>query len=171
MNNPASSFRAYAPAPWHRERWPWLLMAGPLAVVVACAASAWLASRSDDGVVAQDYYKQGLLINQKMRQAPPVSAPAPGATLSVGSDRRINVRLFDTVARPERLRLTLARLGDRGRGQRVELAVFGEDWVGTLPELATGRWIIGLEWESWQLPVTIVTVPFTEITLGGASPH
>jgi uncharacterized protein len=171
MNNRASSFPADASRPWHRDRWPWLLMVGPLAVVVACAASAWMAVRSDDGVVAQDYYKQGLLINQKLRRTAPMSAPVRGATLSVESDRRIHVRLVEAEPPPRHLRLTLTRPGDRAHGQRMELAISGDEWVGSLPELGTGRWIVELESERWQLPITIVAAPFTELTLGSVSPH
>ena len=36
--------------PWYRERWPWILMAGPATVVVAGLFTAWLAVRSDDGL-------------------------------------------------------------------------------------------------------------------------
>jgi hypothetical protein len=168
MNHRASSFRTDASRPWHRHRWPWLLMAGPLVVVVACAASAWVAVKSDDGVVAQDYYKQGLLINQKLRTAPPM-APAPGATLSVASDRGVHVRLSDATARLERLQLTFVRPSDRAHARRIDLARSGDEWVATLPELERGRWIVELASERWQLPITIVSVPFTEVTL--ASPH
>ena len=50
--------------PWYRHRWPWLLMLGPFVVIVAAAITLWLALRSNDGLVADDYYKQGLAINQ-----------------------------------------------------------------------------------------------------------
>jgi len=170
MNHRASSFRADAPLPWHRHRWPWLLMAGPLAVIVACAASAWVAVKSDDGVVAQDYYKQGLLINQKLRRAAPVDH-APAATLLVAGDRGIRVRLSGATLAPGRLRLTLVRPGDRAHAAHTDLALAGDEWVGTLPELETGRWIIELASDRWQLPITIVNVPFSELTLGDASPH
>ena len=29
--------------PWYKERWPWLLMAGPAIVIVAGFITAWLA--------------------------------------------------------------------------------------------------------------------------------
>ena len=54
------------PRPWYRERWPWALLAGPAVVVVAAMATLWLAVTSDDGVVADDYYRRGLLINKDL---------------------------------------------------------------------------------------------------------
>src|SRR3970040_1429840 len=50
--------------PWYREPWPWILMSGPAAVLVAGAATAWIAFAGADGLVADDYYKRGLAINK-----------------------------------------------------------------------------------------------------------
>jgi hypothetical protein len=86
-NDRASSSRAErANRAWYREPWPWLLAAGPAVVVVASLVSAWIAIRSDDGLVAEDYYKRGLLINKKLeslraddeaKPPAPIEAPAP----------------------------------------------------------------------------------------------
>src|SRR5690348_1011427 len=54
--------------PWYKEPWPWFLMFGPFVVVVAGFTTAWLAIRSNDGLVADDYYKQGLAINQQLQR-------------------------------------------------------------------------------------------------------
>lgn len=40
--------------PWYRHRWPWILMAGPAAVVVASIVSAILAAATADPLVT-DY--------------------------------------------------------------------------------------------------------------------
>jgi hypothetical protein len=50
--------------PWYREPWPWILAAGPFIVVVAGIYTAWLAIKSNDGLVTDDYYKKGLAANQ-----------------------------------------------------------------------------------------------------------
>jgi hypothetical protein len=50
--------------PWYREPWPWALIAGPAAVVVGGGVTIWLAVSSSDGLVADDYYRRGLAINQ-----------------------------------------------------------------------------------------------------------
>jgi hypothetical protein len=46
--------------PWYKEPWPWILMAGPVIVIVAGVITAWLAVISNDGLVSDDYYKQGM---------------------------------------------------------------------------------------------------------------
>ena len=50
-------------APWYRQGWPWALMAGPAAVVVAGIYTAWLAVKAPDALVVDDYYKEGKAIN------------------------------------------------------------------------------------------------------------
>src|SRR5437870_1411345 len=121
MRNRASSFPVDTVAPaWYRQRWPWLLVAGPSLVVVASLASAWIAVKSDDGVVAEDYYRQGLLINQKLAREMPAEQ-AHGATISVIADRSFRIRLYGGARPPTYLLLTLAPPRERGDAGRVRL--------------------------------------------------
>lgn len=55
-------------APWYKHRWPWFLMVGPLAVMIATGFSAWLGARQPAALVVDDYYKQGKAINQDLRR-------------------------------------------------------------------------------------------------------
>jgi hypothetical protein len=50
-------------APWYSHPWPWLLMLGPLLVVLAGAYTIWLSFARQDALVVDDYYKQGKAIN------------------------------------------------------------------------------------------------------------
>ena len=52
--------------PWYREPWPWLLMSGPATVIVAGIYTSVLAFSGTDGLVADDYYKQGLAMNKTL---------------------------------------------------------------------------------------------------------
>ena len=173
MRNRASSFPADAvPPAWYCQRWPWLLVAGPFLVVVASLASAWIAVKSDDGVVAEDYYRQGLLINQKLARTAAVAKQAPGATISFEADRRIRIHLYGVAQAPSHLQLTLARPGEHRDEHRVSLArVDGGEWAGAMPDLASGRWIVTLESETWRLPMTTVVSPLREMTLGVVAGH
>ena len=55
-------------APWYKHRWPWLLMAGPAAVLVAGFITMWISFKGADPLVVDDYYKQGKAINQDLRR-------------------------------------------------------------------------------------------------------
>lgn len=57
-----------AAAPWYKHRWPWFLMIGPVAVMIATGVSAWLGMQQPDAMVVADYYKQGKAINQDLRR-------------------------------------------------------------------------------------------------------
>ena len=54
--------------PWYKHRWPWLLMMGPFAVVIAGSITIWIAMTQQDALVVDDYYKQGKAINQDLRR-------------------------------------------------------------------------------------------------------
>ena len=168
MSPRASSSRAERqPKRWFREPWPWLLMAGPFAVVVASLASAWIAVVSDDGVVAEDYYKQGLLINRRLAAIDAQRVHEPAATLKFRADGEVRVHL-EGGSPPRRLDLTLKRPAEHeARTIALSLAEDG-DWAGRLGMQAPGRWIVKLESERWQLPVTTIAGIPAEIRLGAA---
>src|SRR5215467_12274136 len=52
--------------PWYRQPWPWFLITLPAIAVVGSVTAAVIAVRTDDGVVAADYYKRGLEINAQL---------------------------------------------------------------------------------------------------------
>ncbi len=54
--------------PWYAQRWPWLLMLGPLVVVLAGSYTIWLAFSRPDALVVDDYYLQGKAMNQDLRR-------------------------------------------------------------------------------------------------------
>lgn len=48
--------------PWYKEPWPWLLMAGPAIVMVACIYTIYLAFNHYDEPLIGGAYKRGLQI-------------------------------------------------------------------------------------------------------------
>ena len=65
---PTSTVMSASPEPWYRHRWPWLLMAGPVTVLIAGAITMWISFSGADALVVDDYYKQGKAINQDLRR-------------------------------------------------------------------------------------------------------
>lgn len=52
--------------PWWKYAHVWLIIAGPLAVVIAGFVTLAIAIRVPDPVVADDYYRRGLNINKTL---------------------------------------------------------------------------------------------------------
>lgn len=50
--------------PWWRYGHVWMIIAGPAIVVIAALVTAWIAVRSADPVIDEDYYRHGLEINK-----------------------------------------------------------------------------------------------------------
>lgn len=76
---PSATAQAAAPAPaapWWRFGFVWMVVGGPAVVVVASFITLWLAMRSPDPVVAEDYYQRGLAINQTLEAAAQPLTPA-----------------------------------------------------------------------------------------------
>lgn len=65
--------------PWWRYGHVWLVISGPLAVVLAGFATLWLALRTPDPVVADDYYRRGIALSQKKSLPAEGLAPAQQA--------------------------------------------------------------------------------------------
>ncbi|MGF6148896.1 Uncharacterized protein conserved in bacteria [Kingella potus] len=53
---------------WYKEPWPWLLMSGPLIVVVAAFVTLWLAATNNSDLVSDDYYKDGKHIDLDIKR-------------------------------------------------------------------------------------------------------
>jgi hypothetical protein len=68
MQNHPHNLPPAAQRPWYLEPWPWLLMLGPVIVMIAGFHTAWIAFSQQDALVVDDYYKQGKAINRDLRR-------------------------------------------------------------------------------------------------------
>jgi hypothetical protein len=147
-------------------------MAGPCLVVVACLGTAWLALKSEDGLVATDYYKQGLMINRRVPRAEDDPARGVGAVIAVAATGEVRARIEGGAVAPGDVRLRLTRVGG-GDDELVRLtrAADGDaDYVGILSAPPRGRWVVTLESRAWRLPTTI-TDQLSDVRLGIAESH
>lgn len=135
--------------PWYREPWPWILMAGPAIVVVAGFVTAWLAVRSSDGLVEDDYYKQGLAVNQRQARDHAAAERGLSAELIAGASG-LDLRLFlsaqERFVAPESLLLKVVHPTRAGADQSVVLKKDAAGfYVGRLMAPLKGRWHVLLE--------------------------
>ncbi|MBS1140446.1 MAG: hypothetical protein H6R13_1899 [Proteobacteria bacterium] len=133
--------------PWYKERWPWILMAGPAVVIVAGIITLWLAVVSNDGLVTDDYYKQGLAVNQQLRREhqagslglrADVMRAGPNIRLLIGSDGEAKL--------PTAITLKLAHPTRAGQDQLVQMTSEGQGFYsGKMAAEVTGRWLVSIE--------------------------
>ena len=126
--------------PWYAHRWPWLLMAGPAVVVVAGIVTAWIAATTSDGLVADDYYKQGLAINQRLARQDAAAAMQLEARLRL-AEGRVELRLASRARAPlpDLVSLTLVHPTHGGNDRKVVLAGGQGLYAGPLAGLGPGR--------------------------------
>jgi hypothetical protein len=143
-------------------------MAGPAIVVVASTITLWLAFVSNDGLVADDYYKQGLAINQTLSRDATAKALAYRAQVVFDADFRaiavtldnapISANLILRVVHPTRPGLDLTLSLTAGNAGHYE---------ARFPALIVGRWHLILEdrERTWRLAADIQVPRQTSVTL------
>ncbi len=122
-------------------------MAGPGVVVVAAIITIVLAVKSDDGLVSDDYYKEGLGINQRLQrdhQAAQLGLQAD--VMRADNKLRLLLSAQGSAAFPEVLMLHLKHPTIDGRDQKIELKSEGAGFYnGVLATAVAGRWHVSLE--------------------------
>jgi hypothetical protein len=126
-------------------------MAGPGTVIVAGFATAWIAFSGADGLVADDYYKQGLSINRTLARDAKATAMGLGGELAV-RDGVVRVTLHPAGALPDRLTLRFAHPARASDDRVVFLARRGDSsWEAPVPPLAPVPWRAIVETPDWRI--------------------
>jgi len=145
--------------PWYREPWPWLLMAGPALVIVAGVLTLYLALTTEDGLVVDDYYRQGLAINAVLARDERARALGINAMLQASPQRdRVQVTLEGARSRSPRLRLRMVHPTRSGQDQAVPLLWQADQvYAAAIRPLTQGSWLVVLEDEAsgWRLVGTL----------------
>jgi hypothetical protein len=130
-------------------------MLAPLAAVLMGIVMVVLAARSNDGLVADDYYKQGLAINRTLERERHAAALHVSGLLKFNPDRTgVHLLLGQDADLPAALLLTLVHPTRAGLDQRVPLVrVAPGEFAGKLRAPVAGRWLLTLEDDSrsWRV--------------------
>lgn len=140
--------------PWYKQRWPWILISLPLVSVAVGMTLLYFSITTWDGLVVDDYYRQGRAIDQTIARSALAADLGLVADMSFRSDK-VSVRLSakDPASLPEALILTIAHPTRTGQDQILRLFGAGGDYSSQVATLSVGRWIIQIEDEhrSWRL--------------------
>lgn len=52
--------------PWYKQGWPWAIISIPLSAVLFGIVMVTVASQNPDDLVVDDYYKEGMAINERL---------------------------------------------------------------------------------------------------------
>ncbi|MCM2308219.1 MAG: FixH family protein [Sulfuritalea sp.] len=159
--------------PWYREPWPWILAAGPFIVVVAGIYTAWLAVKSNDGLVTDDYYRKGLAANQTIARSDQAARIGLVAGVRVTADT-LSVRLQASdkgFVLPPTLVVTISHPTRAGLDQSRVLVRDGDIYSGEVRLPAAGHWLVLLEDERkiWRLMGNMVLPANDETLIGGST--
>ncbi len=62
--------------PWWKEPYVWMVIAGPVSAVFACAITAVYILQGPDAVVSENYYREGIELGKQVQKAQPPMQPA-----------------------------------------------------------------------------------------------
>lgn len=156
--------------PWYREPLVWLIIAFPLAAVIGGIATYIIADRTQDGLVVDDYYKQGKEINLALaRDTAAARLELRGALVLDAAKQAVILRL--QAKAPEMLppvislRWLHATRAGLDRSQTLQRQKDGH-YSAEFPELGTGHWYIQLEAQDWRLQGSLRVPDETTVELG-----
>ncbi len=144
--------------PWYRYPMVWMIVGIPFSAIVMGAIMIWLAITTDDGLVADDYYKQGMAINRDLHRDAMAQEKALSAALEMNdSDGLIRMNLaFDKgglESYPDALQLKLQYATHDHNDVHLMLNHGqGDRYIGMIRQaLIPGKWYLELSQGEWRL--------------------
>lgn len=140
---------------WYCEPWVWLLITLPASAVLGGIVTILIAMESDDGLVVDDYYKQGLEINKKLDRDKAANKYNLVANLQLTDDLKdiqVSLDANNQFVSPDSIKLSFLHPTKKGQDQILILyTVDKRTYTGSLPPLIQGDWYIQIEAADWRL--------------------
>ena len=142
--------------PWHSYPLVWMMIAIPFSAVIMGVVMIWLAVDTDDGLVADDYYKQGLEINRVISRDKKAAELGLSAIIEFDNSARIIRVQFDKGALeiyPKSLPLQLQHATRENSDITVLLDHgIGNQYIGHVKQsISEGVWYFSIADEDWKL--------------------
>lgn len=130
--------------PWYKQWMVWMVITPPFAAVVAGIITINLAIVSNDGLVVDDYYKQGLGINQTLQRDQLARDMKLKADLFVES-KELKLRFLGSI-NDQKLTLSFVHPTQGSRDVVLKVTHFAENaYQATLEKQLTGNWNLLIE--------------------------
>ena len=154
--------------PWYKEPFVWMLIGVPLSSVIVGSFFIFLAASTKDTLVRDNYYKDGLAINQELKWDK--KAKTMDVKLSIvldGNSAAIKIDNSRQVA-PNTLSLKLSHptLKEKDRDSFLQLTGKNE-FKGFIDDLEDGRYYVMVESveQQWRLRKSIQVIQGSTLSL------
>jgi len=154
--------------PWYKEPFVWMLIGVPLSSVIVGSFFIFLAASTKDTLVRDNYYKDGLAINQELKwDKKAISLDVELAIVIDGNSASIKIKNSRQVA-PNTLTLKLSHptLKEKDRDSFLQHSKDGE-FKGFIENLDNGRYYIMVESleQQWRLRKSIEVIQGSTLSL------
>jgi len=140
---------------WYREPLVWMIIAIPFSAVIMGAVTLFLAVSTYDGMVSDDYYKQGLQINRLMQRDALAERSGLSSVVLLGARGGVIEVRLDGNSRftaPEIVNLRLFHATRPGLDVHIALRrIAAGRYLAGRPDLAPGHWYLQLDADGWRL--------------------
>jgi len=147
---------------WYRQPIMWLVVGIPVSAVLFGIVMISLAITSNDGLVADDYYKRGLEINRSLERDRVAAQWGLQARVRMDdTQHKVFVDLYWPLAvdPPQQPVLSFLHATQQGRDAKLVMHSDGRGkYWGALPNLSKGRWYVRLATPDWRLQ-TVTQLP------------
>ncbi len=150
--------------PWWRIPMVWLIIVLPMSAVVGSLTTWWIASQKFDGLVSEEYYKEGMAIHQVFERDAQARAMHLSARIQASGDRlALHLESAGTPVFARELKLSIVHPTQSGQDHELTLQADADGvYTATLPPLREARRTLVLEpadraWRltgQWQAPFT-----------------
>lgn len=145
---------------WHKEHYVWMIIFFPLLAVVGGIITIILAIQSNDGLVVDDYYKEGLEINRTLERDQLALDYQLQADVKFNQDLDeviIILKANSSFVYPDNLPVTFLNSTRAGLDKEVNLILTGNNtYRGNLSKLTAGKWYVDIQCDNWRLIKTVI---------------
>jgi len=163
--------------PWYTHFWLWFIILLPASVVVAGIITVIIAFENADSLVADNYYKEGLAINQLIARDKAATQLLLNADLDIDElIGELHVSLTGNLSvQPEVLHMAWIHPTSKQRDFSLKLRkTISGQYLGQLEDQISGRWyleISALEPTPWRLKTEVDVDKQSRIILTHSRPR
>lgn len=138
--------------PWYKQFWPWFVISIPLSSVIVAVFQIYFALNSPRDLVKDNYYKEGLGINQELGRKQLATELDIRAKLTIDNLTGEVILATQNAIEPN-LTLNFYHVASAAKDFNVTLQQISDDqYRGSLTKSISGNWNVSIESDKgWQL--------------------